>query len=310
MAKNNFEIILDWDRRQFIQRTYMHQFYIASIFASLLAFLLIGMWIFYKAKKPHYAFLIITFFLTLPMSPAMFYLIRLPIDRWILYLVGAKSISYAMISSLYAPLTEELAKIWPLLIPAFRQRIGERKVAILAALMLGLGFGIGEIWFVAHRVLQVNPASVAGYQWYEFVGFYNERFFVSFLHGAFTAFVLSRWKTNLMKGIFYAMILHYLLNFPILLGPFVSPVIRSELWIHIVAYWVMLYCLVMIFVVARMYAPRQKVSVTILGRALCPKCNQSFNRNFLFAFNLLHKRYERCPHCKKWSITSDAASDV
>ncbi len=152
---------------------------------------------------------------TLPLHPLAFYWVRSPLNDWLLTVLDARSGLYQFIAFLYAPLTEEPAKLLPLLIPALRQRITPQTF-ILFGLSLGLGFGIGEIWFLADRFAQV-PSS-ATLPFYQFTGFLQERFLVCFLHGAFSAIALKWLPTRLFLGLLAAMALHWLLNAPIFLG--------------------------------------------------------------------------------------------
>ena len=43
----------------------------------------------------------------------------------------------------------------------------------------------------------------------------------------------------------------------------------------------------------------------IVGGAVCPRCNLPFSRHFI-APNFLGYRFERCPHCGKWSLAARA----
>src|SRR5882724_3658916 len=61
--------------------------------------------------------------LVLPLQPLAFYFVRLPLDHWLVAHFGSASAIYQWLTSLYAPLTEEPAKLVPLLIPAIRRDI-------------------------------------------------------------------------------------------------------------------------------------------------------------------------------------------
>lgn len=86
------------------------------------------------------------------------------------------------------------------------------------ALAVGIGFGIGELWFLAHAIV-VAP-NYQDFSFWMFRPFIIERLEVCFLHGAFVAlpFVqLARGKPFLYGGL-AGMALHLLLNFPVLLA--------------------------------------------------------------------------------------------
>ena len=57
-----------------------------------------------------------------------------------------------IVSLFYAPLTEEPAKWLTAAVPKVRQAI--RKDPIFLALAAGAGFGVGEIWFLAHALIK------------------------------------------------------------------------------------------------------------------------------------------------------------
>jgi RsiW-degrading membrane proteinase PrsW (M82 family) len=83
--------------------------------------------------------------LVLPLQPLAFYFVRLPLDHWLVTQLGSASATYQWLTSLYTPLTEEPAKLLPLLIPAIRHDIRAANF-IRYALPIGVGFAIGEIW--------------------------------------------------------------------------------------------------------------------------------------------------------------------
>jgi hypothetical protein len=45
------------------------------------------------------------------------------------------------------------------------------------------------------------------------------------------------------------------------------------------------------------------------GGAVCPRCGLPFPRHF-FSMNLLTGKFERCPHCGKWSLVGRASAGV
>ncbi len=51
------------------------------------------------------------------------------------------------------------------------------------------------------------------------------------------------------------------------------------------------------------------VSTTgLMGATVCPNCGRAFTRTVI-GLNLLGKRYEPCPHCRKWSMTNRATKE-
>jgi hypothetical protein len=98
-------------------------------------------------------------FAQLPMCALAFYGVRQPVDAWLREWLGAGTEAYRFARVFYAPVTEELAKLWPLLLLSFRQRINTGSMT-RAGVALGLGFGVGEMWMVAGLV--ANDPQVAG----------------------------------------------------------------------------------------------------------------------------------------------------
>jgi len=124
----------------------------------------------------------LAFVVALPLQPLALYLVRLPIDDALRSIFGAST--FVVIASLfYAPMTEEPAKWLVAAVPAVRRGIALQPVTM--ALAVGLGFGIGEIWLLAHSLL-VLPAFASMPAWM-FSGIVLERLEVCFLHGAFVA---------------------------------------------------------------------------------------------------------------------------
>jgi hypothetical protein len=116
------------------------------------------------------------------------------------------------------PVTEELIKVVPLLIPQARRMLNPGLGGFAAGMALGIGFGIGEALYLAYNIS--NSFLYAGIPWYQFTGYLFERFTVTFMHGVMTAvFVLGivRGGWRIPVGFLAAVFLHLLLNLPIIL---------------------------------------------------------------------------------------------
>ncbi|HSV85007.1 MAG TPA: hypothetical protein VLH85_00430 [Levilinea sp.] len=116
------------------------------------------------------------------------------------------------------PVTEELIKVVPLLIPRARRLLDRGLGAFAAGMALGVGFGLGEALYLAYNVS--TSFVYAGMPWYVFTGYLFERFTVTFMHGVITAlFVmgLSHRGWRAATGFLAAVFLHLLLNLPIIL---------------------------------------------------------------------------------------------
>ena len=157
----------------------------------------------------------LAFVIALPLQPLMIYAVRLPIDgllRTTFGMVGWVTI----VSLFYAPLTEEPAKWLTAAVPDVRRAIV--KDPIVLALAAGVGFGVGEIWFLAHAL--IKSPGYPDLSFWMFGGFVFERLAVCFLHGALLLppfYALATGRSFLLGGL-VGMVLHFLLNFPIYLA--------------------------------------------------------------------------------------------
>ena len=164
----------------------------------------------------------------LPLQPLAFYLVRVPLDAAVRSAIGTDE-AYGWITTLYAPLTEEPAKWLPLAIPLVWRALKPERVVPLA-LAIGLGFGVGEIWFLAEQISRIPQYQALPF--YLFGGFAIERFYVTFLHGGFVAFVVNRLATgrSFLSGALAGMALHYILNLPIFLASINAFGLPGQTW--------------------------------------------------------------------------------
>lgn len=275
----------------------MHQIYITSAVTTVLAVFMIGGFIKWRADKADAKLLLILFLAELPMAFAAYYLIRMPlVDSLFQHIFSFNPSVYGFMKLLYAPLTEEPAKLLPLLIPAIRKHI-TKKNFVVAAMALGLGFGIGEIWLVGNFITQNQH--YAAMPWYYFGGFINERFMVCIMHGAFTAIALSRLGNKFWLGILAAMGLHLLGNFPIYLAGIDFLSLGKEAWQIVLQIYIVLFFLCMIGLLAYLQFGKVKIGKFLFRNSVCPGCGKKYDAPLL-GLNFFNKRYEPCPHCKKW----------
>jgi hypothetical protein len=80
-----------------------------------------------------------------------------------------------------------------------------------------------------------------------------------------------------------------------------------------VVFLVMLFSFVLPLVLGRgkrsqlpLGAPR---SYGVLGGAICPKCGRPFAMH-IWGFNLVGGKYDRCPHCGRWSLVHHTSPDA
>jgi hypothetical protein len=166
----------------------MHGIHVTAFLATITAVVVFGMAI-HKLRLPVNERLVwLAALLALPLQPLAFYYVRVPLDHWLVFQMGSTTPGYAWLTSLYAPLTEEAAKLLPLLLPAIFRDIRPPNF-VRYALAIGVGFAIGEMWFVADRIARVPQ--YAGLPFYQFGGYAIERFMTCAFHSAFVS--VSLW---------------------------------------------------------------------------------------------------------------------
>jgi hypothetical protein len=180
----------------------------------------------------------LAFLMALPLSPLMIYVVRLPIDGLLRTTFGISATVVTIISLFYAPLTEEPAKWVTAAVPKVRHAI--LNDPIFLALAAGAGFGIGEIWFLAHAL--IKSPGYPDLPFWMFGGFVVERLEVCFLHGALLIppfYALASGRSFLLGGL-AGMTGHFLLNFPIYLAS-INAFGLGEKWKPILLLWVLLF---------------------------------------------------------------------
>lgn len=179
--------------------------------------------------------LALAFVIALPLQPLAFYAVRLPIDGALRTTFGIAG-WVSIVALFYAPLFEEPAKWLTAAVPAVRRAI--RVDPIRLALAVGLGFGIGEVWFLANAL--IRSPNYPDLPVTQFSGFMIERLAVCFLHGAFLVppfYALARGHSFLLGG-FCGMVMHFLLNFPIYLAQLDAFGLGAWTWALALVSWV------------------------------------------------------------------------
>lgn len=270
---------------------------IAAVITTILSVVVVGLLIRRLSSRQDRSVLLLAFFFALPLQPLVFYFIRLPLHELLTGWLGAGALLTA-ITLLYAPVTEEVAKWLALGVPSIKKSIKPEN-AIAIAIAVGLGFGVGELWFIAERLARVPQ--LAALPFYYFNGFLTERLMVCFLHGAFVALFFKHYAegSSVWPAALFGMAAHYLLNFPIYLSGINLFGLGQQVWGLLLVAHVAVFTLLMFAFVN--WLASGKVRAGFLGDATCPGCGQVYPRPF-FALNLLTKRYERCPHCRKFHL--------
>lgn len=276
----------------------MKGIYPAALITTVIALSLYGT-IIWKMKSPvDKRWLWLAFLLVLPLQPLAFYLVRVPLNSLLMAKLGTSSRLYEWLTLFYAPLTEEPAKLVPLLVP-FLLRDIRKENFVRYALAIGLGFGIGEMWFIAGRIAGVPQ--FASTPFWQFTGFMNERLMVCMLHGAFVSVALWRLRNKFLLGVLGAMGLHFFANFPIYLMQKNLFGWGNTIWSVVVGNWVGLYTLGGVALLIYFVYGKVGLGRIIFGRTKCPECGNIYDSSF-FALNLGTKRYERCPGYRKWHV--------
>lgn len=283
----------------------MHPIHITAALTSILAVAIFGV-VIYRLKLPANERLLWTAALiALPLQPLAFYFVRVPLDHWLVAQVGAGSRGYSWLISLYAPLTEEAAKLVPLLVPAIHCDVRRENVAGYA-LAIGVGFAIGEMWFVADRVARVPQ--FAGLPFYQFGGYVNERLMTCVFHSAFVSLSLLGLRRNLLLGFGGAAALHWLGNFPIFVMNWNVGGLGKATWSVLIQLFLVLYLVAAAVWLSWLAFGFASLKRFLYGRRKCPSCGSEYDPSF-FAINAGRRRFERCPHCERWQWTEPAADE-
>lgn len=274
----------------------MHGIFIAAILTTGIALAIFGTLI-RKLKLPANPRLLwLAALIVLPLEPAAFYFVRVPLDHWLTALFGSQSAILPWITTLHAPLTEEPAKLVPLLIPAIRADINRQNFGRYA-LAIGLGFAIGEMWFIAD-VIACNPR-FAGVPFYVFGGYLGERLMTCLFHSAFVGLALACLRNRFWLGVTGAMAAHWLGNFPIFLMGWNAGGLGPTFWGIFLQVWIIAYFVGALALLSYFVFGRVSPGLLFYGRRKCPECGAEYDGSLL-AMNLGATRYERCPHCRHW----------
>lgn len=279
----------------------MPDIFIAAIITTLLSVFTIGLYLVIRCRNESKLLISLIVLLMLPMNAIAYHFIRIPLDSFLVSIIQNFNILTSF-RTLYAPLTEEPAKLFILMIPWFFNKAKENNL-VKIAVAIGLGFGIGEAWNVAG--LLSKSQEIAKYPWYQFTGFIGERWMVCIWHAAFTStalyFIFE--KKNVLLGLLCALALHFIGNLPIFLSLLNVLNLGSIKWGIILQIFTIIYFMVMISILAYLQYGNNWLYKLVKGKMKCPYCSNIYSRP-IFKINLFHKSYERCPECKKWHLVN------
>lgn len=240
----------------------------------------------------------------LPLQPLVFYCVRVPLDQWFVSCLGSTTTAYAWLTSLYAPLTEEPAKLVPLLIPAIVRDIRKENF-VRYALAIGVAFAIGEMWFVADRIARIPD--LAAMPFHQFAGYMGERLLTCVFHSMFVAVALWRLRSGFALGFAGAAALHWLGNLPVFLMVWNVARLGSTFWMIFIGVFLVLYFIAAVGLLTYFAFGRFAPQRIFYGPRHCPECVKDYDAP-LFAMNFGRIRYERCPHCQRWHWTRPSSA--
>jgi uncharacterized membrane protein YhfC len=126
---------------------------------------------------------------------------------------------FIALALLLVGVTEEAAKFGVACTPGLRRRILDRHAITIAAVAIGAGYAIGEMWFLAARIYVAMP-ELRGQPFYAFNGFISERLIAAMIHVACSMLALSGWlgtPARLLLTLSGAMLAHAVLDLPSIL---------------------------------------------------------------------------------------------
>jgi len=277
----------------------MHGIHLTAVLTTTAAVVIFGTVIYRLPLPASNRLLWLAGAFALPLQPLAFFFIRVPLDHWLAAQLGSTSAAYTWLVTFYAPLTEESAKLIPLLIPAIRRDICAKNF-VRYALAIGVAFAIGEMWFVADRVAHIPK--LAALPFYEFGGYVTERLTTCVFHSAFVSVALWRLRRRFALGLAGAAALHWLGNFPLSLMAWNVGGLGKTFWAIAIQCWLFIYFVAALGLLLYFSFGRVSLAKAFYGRRNCPECDGDYDAP-LFAFNFGTTRYERCPHCRHWHWT-------
>ncbi len=276
---------------------------IATLVAMLVSLGVFGTWLWCATPVTERRWMSLCLMATLPTCWVMFHGVRMPLDGWLVTLLGDGE-ALGWLRTAYAPLTEEPAKLWPLLLPRVRKSITRENI-VQVALALGLGFALGEMVTVAGLIAERKP-EIAALPWYQLGGFIQERFMTCAIHSGMTAIVLAAWRCGpgFRWGFASATLAHYCANFPIRMAHLGWLGADKNIAQLLVALWVVGCFTIALAWLIGLGGWNSRLGVIFYGHAICPSCHQPYGRGLFTGFNFgMNLRYERCPLCRKWHWT-------
>ncbi|MBM3825694.1 MAG: hypothetical protein FJ410_03075 [Verrucomicrobia bacterium] len=185
-----------------------------------------------------------------------------------------------------------------MLIPLIRRDIRPENL-VRYAFAIGVGFALGEVWFVAHKIAEVPR--YAALPFHDFGGFASKRLMTCLFHSAFVAMTLWGLRQRIVLGFLGAVLFHWIGNMPIFLMNWNVGNLGAGTW----SIFVQCHLVLLLIASAALLLWLSQGVLTFYGRRACPGCGSHYDPPLL-AINLGRSRYERCPHCQKWHWSNPA----
>ena len=296
----------------------MIQLYIMACLTTVIALLLFGMLYRQFAISGQWQKIWPLFVFGLMMSPAAYFLVRLPIINHLDPLLFASEtgemqsggssqmrVSRDLVRLWYAPLTEEPAKLlpWLILLSVGAGAIPNRAHVAGLALVVGTSFAIGEIWLVAYLISSKPDPRLVDLPWYAFGGFASERIATCFAHTLFampTLLLAARGVRWGLVGLCVGMLLHAAGNAPILLSRYEMFGISKDAWIVILQLWLVLFVVASMIGLVGCKFGTEMLQRIWQNRMVCPECGATYRQPIVMGLNMGTWRYEPCGACNKW----------
>jgi len=195
----------------------VHGIYIAALIATVISMLLWGGLVYWLSgsKRVYFALML----MNLPLSAIVNLYIKKPMYETLTSLLKVPPILditspwwFLLLIHFLPPISEEAIKLSPLIAGRVRN-IVNKSSALWMGMAFGMGFGIGEIWYLAWRISMMPE--YAEYPFYYFGGFIGERIIAVFIHGVMTAIAVIRFmngRGGLLVGYIWAVLFHAFAN--------------------------------------------------------------------------------------------------
>lgn len=196
-------------------------YYICAFIITILSFSIFFIWKYRWIKGEEHILLYIL--LSLPLSVIVNIFIKSPIFSYLVRIFNIDNeltrwpIWFLTIVSVIGPLLEEGIKLLLLLILIKLLSIDELRIYLLG-MLIGVGFGIGEAWYLGYSLAKSKPEYIFGFKnfWMLLLGFGGERIFCALLiHPLLTGMVaFGIVIKEPINYFFLAVLFHFLINIP------------------------------------------------------------------------------------------------